>query len=82
MLFVIITTSPRVSKPVLPARPLIYLYFAESMSDCAIKGDLKMTAFAGRLMPVLRVEVATRTYRVPCLYPFSIIVFSSFVKPE
>lgn len=75
-------TSPLVSKPVLPALPLIYLYLAQSISLFAIIGVLKITTLAGRLMPVLNVEVATRTNKVPYLYPFSIIDFSSFVSPE
>jgi len=58
---VTITTSPLVSKPVLPALPLICLYLAQSISYLAINGVLKMTAFAGRLIPVDSVEVATRT---------------------
>jgi len=41
-----------------------------------------MTAFAGKFIPVLNVDVATSTKSVPCLYPFSIITFSSFVSPE
>ena len=41
-----------------------------------------MTTFAGRLMPVLRVEVATRTTRKPLRKPLSMICFSSLVKPE
>ena len=41
-----------------------------------------MTTLAGKLIPVLRVEVATKHYKVPYLYPFSTISFSSFVKPE
>jgi len=57
-------TSPLVSNPVLPARPLIYLYFAQSMKELSISGVLKITAFAGKLIPVLRVEVATNTNSV------------------
>jgi hypothetical protein len=41
-----------------------------------------MTALAGKLMPVLNVDVATSISRYPFLYPLSIINFSSLVKPE
>jgi hypothetical protein len=75
-------TSPLVSKPVLPALPLICLYLAQSINDFAINGVLKMTAFAGRLIPVDKVDVATNTYKVPYRYPFSIIDFSSVERPE
>lgn len=74
--------SPIESKPVLPALPLICLYFAASMSWFAIVGDLKNTTLAGRLIPVLRVEVATNTSNAPVLYPFSTTSLSSVVKPE
>ena len=74
--------SPLVSKPVLPARPDICLYFALVMIDIAIKGVLKMTAFAGRLIPVESVEVATIINSTPDRNPLSIISFSSFVRPE
>ena len=57
--------SPLLSNPVLPALPLICLYLAASISWFAIIGDLKKTTFAGRLIPVERVEVATRTSRAP-----------------
>ena len=53
------------SKPVLPARPLICLYFAQSINYCAIRGVLNITALAGRLIPVDNVEVATSTNNVP-----------------
>ena len=74
--------SPLVSNPVLPDLPLICLYFALSIKAKAILGVLKITAFAGRLMPVLRVEVATSASSIPFLKPLSIIYFSSFVSPE
>jgi len=48
----------------------------------AIFGVLKITAFAGRFMPVLSVEVATSTSSVLFLKPFSMIDFSSLVSPE
>jgi hypothetical protein len=48
----------------------------------AILGVLKITAFAGRFIPVLKVEVATRTRSVLFLKPFSIMAFSSLVSPE
>lgn len=82
MVLVIITTSPLVSKPVLPALPLICLYLAQSIYLVAINGVLNITTLAGRLIPVLNVDVATRTSSMPYLYPLSIIDFSSFVNPE
>ena len=74
--------SPLVSNPVRPARPLIYLYFALSINYIAIFGVLKITALAGRFIPVLKVDVATRINKVPFLNPLSIILFSSLVRPE
>ena len=59
--------SPLASKPVLPALPLIYLYLALSISDMAIFGPLKITAFAGKLIPVLSVLVAHKTSKLPSL---------------
>ena len=59
--------SPLLSKPVRPALPLIYLYFALSIQFIAIKGVLNTTALAGKLIPVLSVEVATKTKSVPVL---------------
>jgi hypothetical protein len=67
MLLQIIIESPLVSKPVLPALPLICLYLAASINDIAISGYLKNTTFAGKLIPVLRVEVATITSKAPIL---------------
>jgi hypothetical protein len=67
MLLQIMIESPLVSKPVRPALPLIYLYFAASMREMAIKGYLKKTTLAGRLIPVLKVEVATNTNKAPVL---------------
>lgn len=61
--------SPFVSKPVLPALPLICLYLAASISWFAMNGPLKITALAGKLIPVLKVEVATKTSSTPVLYP-------------
>jgi hypothetical protein len=45
-------------------------------------GALKMTAFAGRLMPVERVEVAVMTSMIPFQNPLSMISLSSPVSPE
>jgi hypothetical protein len=58
------------------------LYLALSIKLIAIFGVLKITAFAGRFMPVLSVEVATSTSSVLFLKPFSMIDFSSLVSPE
>jgi len=47
-----------------------------------MKGPLKMTALAGRLMPVLRVLVAQSIKSEPSLNPLSTISLSSVVRPE
>lgn len=57
--------SPLVSKPVRPARPLICLYLALSIKFMAMYGVLKITAFAGKFIPVDKVEVATKTNSIP-----------------
>ncbi len=78
----IIIESPFKSNPVRPAHPLIYLYFVLSINYFPIYGALNITAFAGRLIPVLSVLVAHSTNNVPSLNPFSTISRSSVVKPE
>jgi hypothetical protein len=67
MLLQIMIESPLVSKPVRPALPLICLYLAASINEIAIKGCLKNTTLAGRLIPVLSVDVATKTNNAPVL---------------
>lgn len=74
--------SPFESKPVLPARPLICLYLAASISSLPTKGPLNMTALAGKLIPVLNVLVAQRTNKLPYRNPFSTTSLSSLVNPE
>ena len=44
------TETPLISKPVLPARPLICLYLALTIKLIAIFGVFKITAFAGKLI--------------------------------
>jgi len=78
----IINESPLESKPALPALPLIYLYLALSSSYFPIYGPFMMTAFAGRLIPVLRVHVAHNINIIPSLNPLSKISLSSDVNPE
>ena len=78
----IINESPLESNPALPALPLIYLYLALSRSCLPIYGPLIMTAFAGRLIPVLSVHVAHKIKIVPSLNPLSKISLSSDVNPE
>jgi hypothetical protein len=63
----IMMASPFVSKPVLPALPLICLYLAASIMLIAMNGVLRITALAGRLIPVLSVDVATRHNKTPYL---------------
>ena len=41
-----------------------------------------MTAFDGKFTPVLKVDVATSTSKMPRRYPPSMIIFSSLVRPE
>lgn len=78
----IIIESPLLSNPTLPAHPLIYLYLALSSSYLPMNGPLIITALAGKLIPVLRVQVAHNINISPSLNPLSIISLSSVVNPE